>query len=90
MDGGLRSCRSCPLHNNLAVVRDLLAYADIYNTVARAKVPESPLGSGSCRLSEELVTLALFDLAISIHKKKMVAYDCVGEDSPAKRPRLNS
>ena len=28
--------RSCPLHNNLAVVRDLLAYAGIYNTVARA------------------------------------------------------
>ena len=90
VDGGLRSCRSCSLHNNLAVVRDLLAYVDICNTVARAKVPEPPLGSGSCRLSEGLVTLALFDLAISIHKKKMVAYDCVGEDSPAKRPRLNS
>ena len=35
VDGGSIR-RSCPLHNNLAVVRDLLAYADIYNTVARA------------------------------------------------------
>ena len=38
------------------------------------------------------MALALLDLAVSIHKKKMVAsiHNGVGEDSPAKRPRLNS
>ena len=37
------------------------------------------------------MALALFDLAVSIHKKMVASiHDCVGEDSPAKRPRLNS
>ena len=68
--------------NNLALVKDLLAYADVNNAVTRATLTR--FLDHLWYLSEELVALALFDPAVSIDEKRKIVgslHDLVGQDS---------
>lgn len=81
---------AAPRHD-LQLLKDLTAYVDINQDVAKAALTK--LQGHLWYLSEELVALALFDPLVTVEEKRQILTSLrttVGDESPAKRPTLPS
>ena len=81
---------AAPRHD-LQLVKDLTAYMDVNQDVAKAALTK--LHRHLWYLSEELVALALFDPLVTVEEKRQILtslHTKVGDGTPAKCPTLPS
>jgi len=81
---------AAPRHD-LQLLKDLTTYMDVNRDVGKAALTK--LQGHLWYLSEELVALALFDPLVTVEEKRQILtslHTTVGDESPAKRPKLPS